>query len=101
MRVSRLAGCWRQAGRASGAVVVAVLVALLFAAYASSAAAGLGQACGAASYRVALQSLTGPAGADLSVRVIRRFGRCALPETVSVEITISGGHRISVTSVAS
>jgi hypothetical protein len=56
---------------------------------AASTSAAVAQMCDASGYRLALQSLTGPPRADLSLRVIPRRTECEPPELLSkIEVTV-------------
>lgn len=80
------ADAWR---RALGALVAVVLLVGLLAARTGDAVAAPRQTCAASAYRLALQSLTGPPRADLSVRVTAVTPDCELPETLTgVQVTI-------------
>src|SRR5205823_7882170 len=57
---------------------------------ASVANAARTQPCRPTGYRLGLQALTGPAGADLTVRVVRRARRCALPTALDVTAIVQG-----------
>jgi len=81
-------------------VACAVLAAVLAVRPAGALAAST-QTCGPNAYRLALQSLTGPAGADLTVRVSRRTAGCPLPRALNAQITIAGRRVVNVARVAS
>ena len=56
----------------------------------SSARAAAAQACDASAYSLALQSLNGPAGTDLMIRITAATPACELPETLSqVQATVA------------
>jgi hypothetical protein len=84
-------------GVAAAASVAAAVVALGLGTGAADAART--QPCGPTGYRLGLQALTGPAGADLTVRVVRRARRCALPRAVDVTAVVAG-HRVRYAHVA-
>jgi hypothetical protein len=68
---------------------------------AGSARAAVGQACGATSYRLGLQSLTSPPRADLTLRITAVAADCELPTTLdTVQVEISGGRSFTRQSVA-
>jgi hypothetical protein len=68
---------------------------------AGSARGAVAQTCDAASYRLGLQSLTGPPRADLTVRITAVAADCELPTTLdTVEVAISGGRTFKQQSVA-
>lgn len=67
---------------------------------AGSARAAVGQTCDAASYRLGLQSLTGPPRADLTLRITAVAVGCELPATLdTVQVQISGGRSFTRQSV--
>src|SRR5438045_9087597 len=76
-----------QLGLVAAASGVAVLASL---GPASVANAARTQPCRPTGYRLGLQALTGPAGADLTVRVVRRARRCALPTALDVTAIVQG-----------
>ena len=56
--------------------------------------------CDSASYRLALQSLTGPPRADLAIRVIARTAGCALPDSfASIQVTLPT-RKLTLSNVA-
>ena len=78
----------RSLGLGAAALGSAILVSVALAVGVADAAPA--QPCGRTGYRLGLQALTGPAGADLTVRVLRRAGRCALPRALSVTVSVAG-----------
>jgi len=83
--------CARADGRrkALGALVPVVLFVALLASRTGDALAAPGQTCAASAYRLALQSLTGPPRADLTVRITAATPGCELPATLSgLQVTI-------------
>jgi hypothetical protein len=80
------AEAWR---KAIGMLIGVVLLAGVLAARPEDALAAPGQTCDASAYRLALQSLTGPPRADLTVRISAASPGCELPETLGgVQVTI-------------
>jgi hypothetical protein len=72
----------RGTSRASLAATALALAAASLAGVSSARAAGT-QACDASGYAVAVQSLLGPAGADLVVQITTTSPDCELPQTLS------------------
>jgi hypothetical protein len=82
------------------AICCASAAAALLVAGAGQARAAAAQTCAASSYRLGLQSLTGPPRADLNIRVTAVAPDCELPTTFdSVQIAISGGRSFTRPSV--
>jgi hypothetical protein len=82
---------WREATARDKALAVlgAVVLLGLVGARTSVAQAAVAQTCDASAYRLALQSLTTPPRAELSIRVTAVLPECALPETLDdVQVTI-------------
>jgi len=66
-----------------------VLLVALLASRSGDALAAPGQTCAASAYRLALQSLTGPPRADLTVQITAATPGCELPATLSgLQVTI-------------
>jgi hypothetical protein len=65
------------------------------------ARAAAAQSCDASAYALALQSLTNPPQAELTIRITTSVPECALPATLtSVQVTI-GARRVALSSVPS
>ena len=74
-------------------VALAALAAALLGSSATPARAAGGQACDASAYALALQSLTNPPQAELTIRITTAVAECALPETLtSVQLTAGKRH---------
>src|SRR5919108_3632670 len=76
-------------------VALAALAAALLGSSATPAHAAGGQACDASAYALALQSLTNPPQAELTIRITTSVAECALPETLtSVDVTAGSRHLV-------
>ncbi len=70
-------------GTAIGTALGTTLAAVLLGSSAGEARAAEAQACDASAYSLALQSLTGPPRADLTIRITTSVPDCELPETLT------------------